>query len=92
MQEAIIRYGLPEIFNTDQGCEFTSQEFTGLLQAHGIQISEDTMNAEYESWVETLDTLADPEEMEAIREGEAYIRAGNVVSFQEAFGRPPREA
>lgn len=49
---------------------------------------------EYESWVETLDTLADPDEMEAIREGEADVRAGNVVSFEEAFGKPqgtPRE-
>ena len=31
----------PEIFNTDQGCQFTSQEFTGLLTHHGIQISMD---------------------------------------------------
>ena len=35
------RYGTPEIFNTDQGCQFTSQEFTGLLTDHGIQISMD---------------------------------------------------
>jgi len=48
------------------------------------------MNAEYESWVETLDTLADPEEMEAIREGEADVRARNVVSFEEAFGKPQK--
>ncbi|HEX5647747.1 MAG TPA: IS3 family transposase [Nitrospira sp.] len=41
VQEAIIRYGTPEIFNTDQGCQFTSQEFTGLLKDHGIQISMD---------------------------------------------------
>lgn len=41
VQEAISRYGPPEIFNTDQGCQFTSQEFTGLLQTHGIQISMD---------------------------------------------------
>ena len=41
VQEAITRYGSPEIFNTDQGCQFTSQEFTGLLQTHGIQISMD---------------------------------------------------
>jgi putative transposase len=39
--EAITRYGVPEIFNTDQGCQFTSAEFTGLLQHHGIQISMD---------------------------------------------------
>lgn len=41
VQEAISRYGTPEIFNTDQGCQFTSQEFTGFLQTHGIQISMD---------------------------------------------------
>ena len=41
VQEAITRYGLPTIFNTDQGCQFTSQEFTGLLTHHGIQISMD---------------------------------------------------
>jgi len=39
--EAITRYGVPEIFNTDQGCQFTSAEFTGLLLQHGIQISMD---------------------------------------------------
>ena len=41
VQEAIIRHGTPTIFNTDQGCQFTSQEFTGLLTHHGIQISMD---------------------------------------------------
>ena len=41
VQEAVNRYGPPEIFNTDQGCQFTSQEFTGLLTHHGIQISMD---------------------------------------------------
>lgn len=41
VQEAITRHGPPEIFNTDQGCQFTSQEFTGLLKDHDIQISMD---------------------------------------------------
>lgn len=40
-QEAITRDGKPEIFNTDQGCQCTSQEFTGLLKDQGIQISMD---------------------------------------------------
>lgn len=39
--EALTRYGPQEIFNTDQGCQCTSQEFTGLGHAHGIQISMD---------------------------------------------------
>jgi putative transposase len=41
VQDAVGRYGPPAIFNTDQGCQFTSHEFTGLLTHHGIQISMD---------------------------------------------------
>ena len=41
MREAIWRHGTPEIFNTDQGCQFTRAEFTGLLKEHGIRISMD---------------------------------------------------
>ena len=39
VEEAIARYGKPEIFNTDQGSQFTSSEFTRLLHGHGIRIS-----------------------------------------------------
>jgi len=38
---AIDRYGAPEIFNTDQGVQFTSEAFTGSLKQHGIRISMD---------------------------------------------------
>jgi len=41
LAEAIGRYGAPEIFNTDQGAQFTSKAFTGLLQSHGVAISMD---------------------------------------------------
>jgi len=41
VEEAIDRHGKPEIFNTDQGCQFTSNAFVGLLQGHGIQVSMD---------------------------------------------------
>jgi putative transposase len=41
VEEAIDRYGVPEIFNTDQGSQFTSTEFTGLLKENGIRISMD---------------------------------------------------
>jgi putative transposase len=41
LQEAIQNYGTPEIFNTDQGSQFTSEAFTGVLRTHGIQISMD---------------------------------------------------
>lgn len=41
VEDAIDRHGKPEIFNTDQGCQFTSNAFVGLLQEHGIQVSMD---------------------------------------------------
>jgi putative transposase len=41
LQEALERYDAPEIFNTDQGSQFTSDRFTGLLSAHGVAISMD---------------------------------------------------
>lgn len=40
-QEAFGRYGTPEIFNTDQGSQFTSLEFTELLKEKGVAISMD---------------------------------------------------
>jgi putative transposase len=41
LEEAIMLLGEPEIFNTDQGSQFTSDAFTGVLKAHGIRISMD---------------------------------------------------
>ena len=41
LKEAIGRYGCPEIFNTDQGSQFTSEAFTAVLKDYGIAISMD---------------------------------------------------
>ena len=41
LEEALARYGAPEIFNTDQGAQFTSEAFTDVLKAHGVAISMD---------------------------------------------------
>ena len=41
LEEALARFGTPEIFNTDQGSQFTSAAFTGVLAAAGIRISMD---------------------------------------------------
>lgn len=41
VEEALRCDGKPEIFNTDQGSQFTSTEFVGLLQGHGIRVSRD---------------------------------------------------
>ena len=39
--EQALAIAIPEIFNTDQGCQFTSNPFTGLLTKHNIRISMD---------------------------------------------------
>jgi putative transposase len=41
LEEALHRYDAPEIMNTDQGSQFTSEAFTSLLSSHGVAISMD---------------------------------------------------
>jgi putative transposase len=41
LQEALTRFGNPEIFNTDQGSQFTAEAFTDVLKNHAIRISMD---------------------------------------------------
>src|SRR5260370_22394682 len=41
LEEALSEHGKPEIFNTDQGSQFTSEAFTGRLKKEGIEISMD---------------------------------------------------
>jgi putative transposase len=41
LEEALSKYGRPDIFNTDQGSQFTSFAFTNVLLSHGIRISMD---------------------------------------------------
>ena len=41
LEEALANYGTPEIFNSDQGCPFTSEDFTDVLKDNGIKISMD---------------------------------------------------
>jgi putative transposase len=45
IEEALARHGSPEIFNTDQGSQFTSADFTGVLIANAIAISMDGKGA-----------------------------------------------
>ncbi len=51
LEEALQRYGNPEIFNTDQGCQFTSESFTSVFKGHGIAIS---MDGAGEHWTTSL--------------------------------------
>jgi len=41
LEEALAQHGIPDIFNSDQGCQFTSDGFTEVLRAHKIDISMD---------------------------------------------------
>ncbi|MFI9653071.1 IS3 family transposase [Guyparkeria sp. GHLCS8-2] len=41
LEEALTHHGSPEIFNTDQGCQFTNKAFTEVLAAHDVRISMD---------------------------------------------------
>ena len=45
LEDALARYGKPDIFNTDQGSQFTSQEFTAVLLKAGVAISMDGKGA-----------------------------------------------
>ena len=73
VQEAITRYGKPDIFNTDQGCQFTSLEFTGLLKDQGIQISMDGKGCWRDNvFVERL--------WKSIKYEEVYLHAYETVS------------
>lgn len=46
---------------------------------------------EYESWLETMEVMADTQLMKDIREGEADIAAGRVHTFEEVHGMTPEE-
>jgi len=45
LEEAIYRFGVPDLFNTDPGCPFTRDDFTGVLKAQGIVIGRDGKGA-----------------------------------------------
>jgi putative transposase len=77
VEEALGRYGKPEIFNTDQGCQFTSTAFTGLLQAHGIRISMDGRGR----W---LDNVFIERLWKTVKYEEVYLRAYESVSAARA--------
>jgi len=73
LEEALVKHGKPEIFNTDQGSQFTSAEFTGVLLKNGIAISMDGKG----SWRDNVfvERLWRPVKWE-----EVYLRACDTVS------------
>jgi putative transposase len=77
LEEAFVKYGQPEIFNTDQGSQFTSDDFTGALKARGVAISMDGKGAWRDNvFVERL--------WRSIKYEEVYLHAYDSVGQAKA--------
>jgi len=73
VEQAIARFGPPEIMNTDQGSQFTSLAFTSLLKDHGIRISMDGKGAWRDNvFIERL--------WRSVKYEEVYLHAYETVS------------
>lgn len=73
LEEAIQRYGKPDIFNTDQGSQFTSEAFTSVLIDNAIQISMDGRSR----W---LDNVFIERLWRSLKYENIYLRAYETVS------------
>jgi putative transposase len=83
--EEALKKGKPEIFNTDQGAQFTGEAFTGLLKQHGIRISMDGKGSYNDNlFIERLWRTVKYEEvyLKAYQDGrDARIGLGNYFRF-----------
>ena len=73
LEEAISRYGAPDIFNTDQGSQFTSDAFTGVLKEADIKISMDGKGR----WV---DNVFVERLWRSLKYEEVYLKAYDTVA------------
>lgn len=81
LEEALARYGKPEIFNTDQGSQFTSQAFTSVLMREKIAISMDGRGA----W---RDNVVVERLWRSVKYEEVYLHAYACVSeARSSIGR-----
>src|ERR1700726_4180271 len=77
LEDALARHGRPDIFNTDQGSQFTGSAFTGLLASKGIAISMDGKGAwRGNGFVERL--------WRSVKYEEGYLRAYETVGEARA--------
>jgi putative transposase len=81
VEEALAKHGCPQIFNTDQGSQFTSADFTGMLASNGIAISMDGKGAWRDNvFVERL--------WRTVKYEEVYLHAyDGVGEAQRSIGR-----
>ena len=76
LEEALANYDTPDIFNSDQGCQFTSEEFTDALKAHGIKISMDGKGC----W---MDNVFIERLWRSLKYEEVYLKAYDTVAQAE---------
>jgi putative transposase len=83
LEQALAKYGKPEIFNTDQGSQFTGAAFTGVLMKNGVAISMDGKGAWRDNvFVERL--------WRSVKYEEVYLRAYDSAGEARAsIGRYP---
>ena len=74
LEDAIAKYGAPEIFSTGQGSQFTSEEFTGVLKREEIQISMDGKGR----W---LDNVFVERLWRSVKYEEVYLKAYDSVGY-----------
>nr|MDA3834282.1 IS3 family transposase [Spirochaetales bacterium] len=94
VENAIAQYGTPEIMNTDQGSQFTSQAFTGLLKENNIRISMDGKGAWRDNvFVERLWRSVKYEDIYLkAYESPSAVRAGLNRYFNFYNGRRPHSS
>lgn len=96
LEEALMFYHKPEIFNSDQGVQFTSKDFTGILLANRVQISMDGKGRAFDNiFIERLWRSVKYEEIflhdyadipEAKRRLKAYFEFYNYARHHQALG------
>jgi putative transposase len=94
LEEAIERYGTPDVFNTDQGSQFTSTAFTSVLNKHGVKISMDGKGRALDNvFVERLWRTVKYEDV-YLKEyvGVAECRAGMAAFFDRYNTRRPHQS
>ncbi len=81
MLEEALRLGSPEVFNTDQGVQFTAEAFTGRLEAAGVAVSMDGRGR-------ALDNVFVERLWRTVKYEDIYIRGYEaVLELQQGLGR-----
>jgi len=80
LEEAILKYGIPDIFNTDQGSQFTSDAFIEILKSHDIDVSMDGKGR----W---LDNAFVERLWRSVKYEDVYLKAyGSIAEARQGLG------